>query len=145
MAWAGIAAVMMAAGKVMEGISGFTSNRQNAAYADAEAKQAMVTGEANAARQRRLVATKQSALRAQVGAQGTTMEGSPFEVYLANAKQGELEAQDKLYDAKLKQQQAKIQRDIYKKQAWGSLTSGLMGGATSLAGSYSSGTLGGKP
>lgn len=117
---------------ILQGLSGFASGQQNAAYAQADAKQAMVNARAEADRQRRIVAIQQGQLRADVGAQGTTFTGSPMEVYLANAKQGELEAQDKLFEGKLKKRSLKAQANIYENQAYGSLFSGVAGAAGTL-------------
>jgi hypothetical protein len=118
---------------VLSGLSGFASGQQNAAYAEADAKQSMINARAEADRQRRLVAIQQSQLRADVGAQGTTFSGSPMEVYLANAKAGEMEAQDKIYAGKLKKRSLLAQADIYRNQGYGSLFGGFAGAAGSLA------------
>ena len=117
---------------ILQGLSGFASGQQNAAYAQADAKQAMVTARAEADRQRRIVATQQAQLRADVGAQGTTFTGSPMEVYLANAKQGELEAQDKIFAGKLKKRSLQNEANIYEDQSYGSLFSGFGNAAGTL-------------
>jgi hypothetical protein len=122
-----IALAVAAGEKIGQGLTDFTTNRQNAAYASADAKQATLTANAEAARVRRQVAFQQSSLRAQAGAQGTTFTGSPMEVYLENAKQGELMAQDKVYAGRLKSRAFKIQRDIYTKQAWNALIGAAIG------------------
>jgi hypothetical protein len=122
---------------LLQGVAGFASGRQNAAYAEADAKQAQVNAQAEATRQRRIVASQQATLRADVGAQGTTFTGSPMEVYLANAKQGEIEAQDKLYAGKLKARSLRAEADIYSRGA----TSSLFGGFAGAAGTLGSGLL----
>lgn len=117
---------------ILQGLSGFASGQQNAEYARADAKQSMINARAEADRQRRIVAVQQAQLRADVGAQGTTFTGSPMEVYLANAKQGELEAQDKIFAGKLKKRSLSEQANIYENTAWGSLAGGVAGAAGTL-------------
>src|ERR1043166_770819 len=92
-----VGTLLTASSSVFKGVSGYQAGSANAAQAKAEGEQALLVGQENAARQRRAVAYKQAQLKAQVGGQGTTMEGSPMEIYLENAKQGELEAQDQSY------------------------------------------------
>lgn len=120
-------AIIAAVSNIFQGIAGYQANRQNAAYAEAEAKQAKLTAAAEAARTRRQVAAQQGEFVAGVGAQGTTFEGSPMEAYINNAIQGELMAQDKIYEGKLKERAFKMQRDMYKRQAFYSLFSAVTG------------------
>lgn len=128
----GILTGLSAGFSVLQGLSGFAAGRQNAANANADAKQAQVNAQAEAARQRRIVAAQQSTLRAESGASGTTFSGSPMEVYLANAKAGEIEAQDKIYAGKLKARSLKAEADIYSRQATGALLGGFAGAAGTL-------------
>lgn len=117
---------------VIQGIAGMRSAQQNAAYAKADAQQALLQGDTEANRQRRINAAQQAELVAQTGAQGTTMTGSPMEVYLENAKQGELQAQDLKYGAQLKARSYNQQADIYNREASASLFTGIAKGAIGL-------------
>lgn len=134
---AAISAAMAVAGSVA------SSNAQQtqANYAKADAEQAMLTGQAESQRQARINQAKQAELIAGAGAQGTTMAGSPMEVYLENAKQGALEEADPLYGATLKNRSLRNQASIYNRQATNSLYTGIGEGAGKLAGGLSSSLL----
>lgn len=131
MAWA---AAIQAVGSIMQGVASMQANRQNAAFATAEGKQAVATGDAEARRVRAQVAQQQATLRASAGAQGTTFTGSPMEVYLENAKQGEIMAQDRSYQGQLIKRSKKMEANIYKRQAGSALMGGLFGAAGAVAG-----------
>lgn len=119
---------------LLGGVAQFQAGRQNAAYSEADAKQAKLTAAAEASRQRRIVNAQLAEFRAGVGAQGTTFEGSPMLAYLENVKHGELEVQDKLYAGKLKSRSLKEQADIYRRQG----TMGLLAGGAQAAGTLGS-------
>lgn len=138
MAWA--AFVIQAVGSIMKGVSEMQANRQNAAFATAEGKQAVVTGEAEASRVRRQVAATQGQLRAQAGAQGTTFQGSPMEVYINNALEGEIQARDKIYEGKLIQRSKQYQANLYKRQAGAALMGGLFQAGGAAASAYGAGS-----
>jgi hypothetical protein len=120
--------LLTAAGSVFKGVAGYRAGSANAAASKSEADQAILVGQENTARQRRLVAYQQSKLKAQVGSQGTTMEGSPMEVYLENAKQGELQAQDQAYVALLTAHAKKMKAAGESAKGLSELTSGFLGG-----------------
>ena len=117
---------------VMQGVSSYQANKQNAAAAKAEGKQAEAAGLANAARQRQIIAAQQSQLTADVGASGTLMSGSPMEVYLANAREGEITAQDEIYKGRLTALGKYNQARIYKQQGTSALIGGIGGAASTL-------------
>jgi len=125
MAWAAAAQGIQAIGSIMQGVASMQANRQNAANAMAEGKQAVATGDAEANRVRAQVAQQQATLRAGAGAQNTTMEGSPMEVYIENAKQGEIMAQDRSYQGQLVKRSKKMEANIYKRQAGAAMLGGL--------------------
>jgi hypothetical protein len=127
-----------AAMSIASGVAESKAQKQNALFAEAEGEQAMLTGQAESARQARINQAKQSELIAASGASGTTFTGSPMEVYLANAKQAALEEADPLYGATLKQRQAKAQSNIYNRQASSALFGGVAKGVGTLAGGLSS-------
>src|SRR6266540_3041113 len=86
---------------VLQGFAGFRSGQQNAAYAEVQAKNAALQGKEEAARQRRVNAYEQRKFRAELGATGTVGDVSPMLAYLENVNQGELSAEDKIYQGKL--------------------------------------------
>jgi hypothetical protein len=128
-------ALVSAGFSVMQGISSYNTGKQNEKNAKIEAKQELAVGQENATRQRRIVASQLAQQSADTGASGTTGIGSPMEVYLANAKQGELQAQDQLYQGKIGAYGKKKQADIYNRQASSSLVGGIAGAVSTLGSS----------
>ena len=110
--WGAVFTGLSAGSQLLQGLAGYRSAQTNAAYMNAAAKQALQAGAANediaAARGRAEV----GALRATVGAQGTTMAGSPMLVYLDSVKNAALTSAQQYYEGKLKSysltQQAKM-------------------------------------
>lgn len=123
---------LAAAFSVIQGVSGFFAGREEAAFRKAEGKQALATGQAEATRQRRIIAAQQSQLTADVGASGTTMAGSPMEVYLANAREGELQAQDRIYAGQLTAFGKKQEAALAKRRGTSELLGGIAGAASKL-------------
>jgi hypothetical protein len=117
---------------VVQGISGMQTEKQNAVNNKADANLAEAQGQAEATRTRQQTKAAQSQLLADTGASGTTTTGSPMEVYLANAKQGEIQAQDKIYAGKLKGRSLRMAAGINSRQASSQLLSGIGSGAASL-------------
>lgn len=136
--WGLMLSAMSAAMSVVGGISSANTEKQNSLNAKADADLAVQQGASEADRQRSITRAKQAELLASTGAQGTVTTGSPMEVYLANAKQGEIEAQDKIYAGNLKARGLKAQADIYNRQA----TSALVGGVASGVGTLGSTLIG---
>lgn len=118
-----------AAMSVVGGIQSSQAQKQNKLNAQGDAEQAMVTGQAEADRTRRINQARQAELIAQTGASGTMMTGSPMEVYLENAKQASLEEQDPIYGANLRSKSLKQQASIYGRQATNALFEGFGGAA----------------
>ena len=135
-------AMLMSALSAAAGIAGSVASanteKQSALNAEADADLAVQQGQSEADRQRGITRAKQAELLATTGAQGTITTGSPMEVYLANAKQGEMEAQDKIYAGNLKARGLKTQAGMYNRQA----TSQLIGGGAQAAGTLGSTLLG---
>jgi hypothetical protein len=117
---------------VLQGVAGLQAGRQSAAYAEADAEQAKLTAAAEATRQRRITAAQLGEYRAQVGAQGTTFEGSPMLAYLENVKEGEMQALDKLYAGQLKSRSLKEEANIYRRRGTLDLLGGVAQGAGTL-------------
>lgn len=111
----------------MSAISGANAASQNAADAKAESRQAIAASREEAARTRRQVEQQQARVRAQSGGD---LSGSPLEILLENAKQGELMAQDQLYAGQLTALGKKRQAALYKGQG----ETALLSGAGSIAG-----------
>jgi hypothetical protein len=129
---------LSAAMSVAGGIASANTEKQNSLNAEADADLAVQQGQSEADRQRAITRASQAKLVAESGAQGTTLTGSPMEVYLANAKQGEIEAQDKVYAGNLKARGLKAQAGMYNRQA----TSSLIGGTASGVGTLGSTLIG---
>lgn len=121
---------------VVQGISGMNTEKQNALNNKADAKLAETQGQNEATRQRNITRAQQSELLANTGASGTLATGSPMEAYLANAKQGEMEAQDKIYAGNLKSRSLKAAAKINSRQATSQLIGGLGAGAATLGGMF---------
>lgn len=117
---------------VLGGISGMQAGRQNAAYATAEGKQDVLNSQAEANRAHRENALKLSSIRATIGAQGSTDEGSPMLAYLDSVKNASLDEQDILFSGKLKQRSKKYEADIYRRGASMSLLGGFADATRSL-------------
>ena len=127
-----LAPIMMVVSAVMsavQGISSYQTGKQDAAEEKRLGKYNEAVGQANAARQRQLVVAQQSQLQAESGASGTLMTGSPMEVYLANARQGEITAQDEITQGRLAALSNYKKAQNYKQKA----TSELIGGASKAA------------
>src|SRR4029077_8099543 len=124
--------VVSGAGSLFRGLAGYRAGSANATGCNQEAQQAIEAGQEKSARVRRLVAYQQSTLKATVGGQGTTMAGSPMEVLLENAKQGELLAQDETYKALLQARVKKIAAAQATATGRNDLTAGILGAATGI-------------
>lgn len=131
---------------VLQSISQSRSEAYNAEVAKVEGKQAMVNAEADADRQRRLNAVQQSEAIATAGAQGTKLEGSPMLAFLENATQGELKAQDLLFQGQLRKSAKDVESDILKRQSQNTLGFGILGaGVKAATGAFDSSPGGGSP
>lgn len=117
---------------IVKGISDSNTEKQNALNQKADAASALQIGQANAERQRGIVRAQQAKLVAETGASGTTFTGSPMEVFLENAKQGELTAQDELFQGQIRARGLKIQASQSKKAASSALVGGIASGVGSL-------------
>ena len=131
---AAIAASVSAVSAVATGVTSYMSGQANAAMAKSEAEQALAVGQQEAARTRRLVAHRQAAFLAQ--AEDTNINDSPMQVYLANAKQGELEAQDKIYAARLRAGSKIFEGDLASMKGTGGLISGSLKGVSEVGPIY---------
>jgi hypothetical protein len=119
----------------MQGISSYRTGKQDAADEKRMGKYNEAVGQTNAARQRQLVAAQQSQLVAESGSSGTLMTGSPMEVYLANARQGEITAQDEIAQGRLAALSNYKKAQNSKQKGTSELIGGV-GGAVKTIGSF---------
>lgn len=124
-------------GSIVEG-----AQQQQMANAQAKAyeQQAQADAQASAfeqAQERKKQQLQQAAARAQVGASGVAIAGSPTEVLAANARQGQLDLKAIQYGSQIRQNNLRTQADITRyqgKQAFGaSIFKAVSGGVTGLA------------
>jgi hypothetical protein len=138
--WGTLLTGVSAGSQLLKGMAGYQSGRQNASYLNQAADQALAAGAAN----KDIVDRKNRAalgeLKAGVGAQGTTMEGSPLLVYLSSVTNAAIEGQNEYYQGSLKSQGLRQQAKISKSDATSSLWEGIVKGAGTLA----AGSLGSK-
>lgn len=107
-----VSTAVSVAGSIMAG-------QQQAAMADAQAKayeqQAQADAQASAyeaQRERKKQELMQANARAQVGASGVSLAGSPTETLAANAREGELDLASIRYGSQLRQNNLRTQADI---------------------------------
>jgi hypothetical protein len=141
------------AGSAISAGGALMQGKQAAAMADYQAqvykRQAEQEQQASAyeqQRERHRQELAQSAARAQVGASGVALQGSPAEVLAANARQGELDVQGMRYGSQLRSNALSTQGDISQfsgKQA--RQASYLAGASTLLSGVGSAVRMGGNP
>jgi hypothetical protein len=130
-----IAMAVSAAMSIVQGVSSYQANKENARDEKKMGKQAIAAGAANAARQRQILAAQLSQSDAETGASNTLKTGSPMEVYEANLKQGVIIAEDENLEAQLAALGRAKQARIYKQQATSELIGGV-GKAASTLGSF---------
>jgi hypothetical protein len=125
------------AGGVVEG----AQQQQMANYqAKAYEQQAQADAQASAfeqAQERKKQQLQQAAARAQVGASGVAISGSPTEVLAANARQNQLDLKAIQYGSQIRQNNLRTQADITRyqgKQQFGAgIFKAVTGGVTGLA------------
>lgn len=99
----------------VETASAVQAAKQSAKQAKAEAELQETEGKAAEAMSRRESKAVQAQARAQVGASGVGIEGSPLSVLIENAKQAELEALNLRYSTQARVAAKKQQAAFYKK------------------------------
>lgn len=124
---------MSAAGQISQGETAKAmGDLQNKAYQ----QQAKATETASAFEQMQARRKQELAVgnaRAQVGASGVALEGSPSEVLMANAGQGELDIQAIQFGSKVKSNQLVTQGALAKFSGERAQTAGYIAGASTLA------------
>jgi hypothetical protein len=113
---------------LLQGISGYTSGRQNAEYDKAAGKNALRVGAANKNLMDARGRAQLGELRAQMGAEGTTITGSPMLVYLDSVHNAAIESANEYYKGKIQSTAYKQQAKISRKGGQADLWSGIIGG-----------------
>lgn len=126
-------------GTAISAVGSIAQGQQAAASADAQARayeqQAVADQQAAAfegQRERRRQELLQANARAQVGASGVALSGSPSEVLAANAREGELDIQAIRYSSQLRQNNLRTQADISRFQGKQAKTAGYINAASSV-------------
>jgi len=123
---------LQAIGSIRQGNAQAASARYNANLADQNAQIALQQGAENARRQR-IVNTKQlGAIRANVGASGVTLDGSPLDVLEESARAAELDALSIEHQGQLQAWGYQNSASLYRQNARQALTGGYMGAAAAL-------------
>lgn len=104
---------------------------QNQAYQQ-QAKSVETASAFEALQTRRKQELAEGNARAQVGASGVAVEGSPTEVLTANAGQGELDIQAIMFGSKVKSNQLLTQGNIAEWSGGKAQTAGYIAGASTL-------------
>jgi hypothetical protein len=115
--------------------SGAQAQAQAEAQARAYEQQAQADSQAagyEAQRERRQQELRAANARAQVGASGVAMAGSPTEVLVANAREGELDIQAIRYGSQIRQNNLRTQAEISRMQGKGAMAAGLINAGSGL-------------
>lgn len=133
-----IGTVVSAAGSIVSGVQ-----QQQLANAQAKAleQQALADSQASgyeAQRERRQQELRLANARAQVGASGVAMSGSPSEVLVANAREGEMDIRAIQYGSQIRQNNLYTQGQIAKWQGKQAMASGIINAGTGLISGLSS-------
>lgn len=116
--------------------SGAQAQAQAEAQAKAYEQQAQADSQAagyEAQRERRQQELRAANARAQVGASGVAMAGSPTEVLVANAREGELDIQAIRYGSQIRQNNLRTQAEISRMQGKGAMVAGIFEAGAGLA------------
>lgn len=105
-------AVVGGASALMQGQAAAAGGAAQQAAFDQQALAIEAAGKFEADQARRKARITQAAARAQVGASGVTVAGSPTEVLASNAEQNELDIQGILYNTRIQANQARTQGAI---------------------------------
>jgi hypothetical protein len=134
-----------AIGTLVSVAGSIASGAQAQAQANAQAKaleqQAQADNQAagyEAQRERRQQELRMANARAQVGASGVALAGSPTEVLVANAREGEMDIQAIRYGSQLRQNNLYTQAGIAKMQGKQAMTAGLINAGSGLVSGLSS-------
>jgi len=130
--WGAVLTGGLAGSSLLGGLSGFQSGQANAAFLSESAKQSLGAGAANKSIAEARSRAQLGELRAQMGAQGTTMSGSPMLVYLDSVKNAALESANEYYSGALRSAGLKSQARISRLGGQADLFKGFVGAGGSL-------------
>ena len=114
---------------LLQGLAGFQSGQANASYLDQASKQALRVGAANKDIMDARGRAQLGELRAQIGAQGTTMSGSPMLVYLDSVRNAAIDSASEYYKGAVESSNYKTQAKLARAGAQDTLFSGILGAA----------------
>lgn len=127
-----IGTIVSAAGSIVSGVQ-----QQQMANAQAKAyeQQALADAQASAFEQRQERKQQELAAanaRAQVGASGVALQGSPTEVLAANAREGELNLSAIRYGSQIRQNNLRTQAEISRFSGKQAMTAGIINAGSGL-------------
>lgn len=128
---------------IIETGSAVQAAKQNARQAKAEAEMLEAEGMAAESSSRTRSKIAQAEARAQIGASGAGIEGSPLEILIENAKQAELEALNIRYSKQARVAARKQEAKFAKKTILPIILGGVAKGGARAAGIASKGASGG--
>jgi hypothetical protein len=130
-----IIAGVSAAGAIQSAIASSNAAKFNASIANRNAQLATLNAQEQERRQRRLGRKRLGALRANIGASGVALTGTPLDLLADSAAQEELDALTIRHQGKLKSTSLNLQSGLLKTQAKNELISGgLKAGSALLLG-----------
>ena len=127
---------------LLQGLSGYSSGNTNAAYLKEAGKQARMVGAANKNLSDARGRAQLGEIRAQVGAQGSTMSGSPMLVYLDSVRNAAIESQMEYYKGEIGDTGYKEQARVARRGGEADLWSGIIGASAPALKSLGSRLLG---
>lgn len=125
----GAGTALQMVGNEAQSFAQYQQDQHAASAANQNAKLAEATSAANMANYQRQASRQLGAVRAAVGASGTTFQGSPLEVLGDQAREQALQARLIQYQGQLQGSIYRAQAKGYKQAAQGALFSGLTGTA----------------
>lgn len=126
-----------AAGSVMQGQQANAAAQAQADAMDQQRKAEQQAAAFEAAQEQRKQSYAQANARAQIGASGVGFQGSPTEVLVANAGQGQLDLEAIRYGSQLRQNTLSTQADLTRMQGKQARTAGFFNAAGSIIGGAS--------
>lgn len=132
MSWGTILQGISAGSSLLQGVSGMQAGEANAAYLSDASKQALRAGAANKSIAEQRHRAQLGEFKAQMGAQGTTMSGSPMLVYLDSVKNAAIDAVNEYYTGAVQAGSHRAQSKISKMGGYADLFKGVVGAGSSL-------------
>lgn len=127
-----LSAAFGALGAIQSAQASASASEFNAQVADNNAVIAEQNAAAEARRQRRAAGRQAARSRAQIGAAGVALEGSPLDVLEDQAMEAELDALNSLYGGRLQATNYRSQAQLDRASARSARTQGFISAGTSL-------------